>query len=198
MSEPIKISGELTYDPNLCNFHLNRDISSEWTLQFSSADEGRGSPLIDQLFAIDGISSVRIEGRTITLTKNVPQPWPQLAAGVAQAIRAGFADGRAPIAPAVIEALQNTSMEGVEEDIADLFNDEINPALASHGGFIRLLKIEGHDVFLEMGGGCQGCAASAATMRNGVENAIRRIAPQVRRVIDATDHAMGANPYYRS
>lgn len=197
MPNPIKISGELTNDPHMCHFHLDRDIAGDWTLVFNSAEEGRHSPLIDQLFAVEGISRVRVDGRTITLTKNVDAPWPHLAAGIAQAIRGGFPEGQDPIAPAVMAELQSAPMDGVEQEIAELFEEQINPALASHGGFVRLLKIEGHDVYVEMGGGCQGCAASKATMRNGVEGAIRRVAPQVRRVIDATDHTAGVNPYFR-
>ena len=58
------------------------------------------------------------------------------------------------------------------------------------------MKVEERDVFLEMGGGCQGCAASQATLRHGIESAIRRVVPQVREVIDVTDHESGENPYY--
>jgi Fe/S biogenesis protein NfuA len=66
-----------------------------------------------------------------------------------------------------------------------------------HGGFVKLVKVEDRDVFLEMGGGCQGCAASQATLRQGIEAAIRDVAPQVRNVVDVTDHAAGTNPYIR-
>ena len=77
-----------------------------------------------------------------------------------------------------------------------LFESHINPALASHGGFARLVKVEDRDVYIEMGGGCQGCASSQATLRHGIETAIRQVAPQVREVIDVTDHGAGENPYY--
>ncbi len=197
MTASIKISGELTNDPAICNFHVDRDIAGGWTLLFESAADSKGSPLIDKLFAVEGVARVMIQGRTIILTKNSDAPWPHLAAGIAQAIRNGFPEDQPPIAAAVLEALENAPMDGVEEDIAEMFEDHINPALASHGGFVRLLKVEGHDVFVEMGGGCQGCASSKATMRYGVESAIRRVAPQVRNIIDATDHTAGVNPYYK-
>ena len=54
------------------------------------------------------------------------------------------------------------------------------------------------DVYVEMGGGCQGCAASKATMKNGIEKTIREALPKVREVIDITDHSAGENPYYNS
>lgn len=76
-----------------------------------------------------------------------------------------------------------------------LLETYINPALASHGGFVRLVKMEDKDVYLELGGGCRGCAGARATMRFGVEQAIREQIPEVGQVIDATDHSQGDNPY---
>ena len=197
-SQPVKISGELTHDPDLCKFHVatERPLADGWTLIFNSAADGRGSPLIDALFAVEGVAHVRIEESTITVAKNIPAGWPQLAGGIAKAIRGAFSGDTPALSPRVIEDLQSQPMDGVGDLISKLFEDHINPALASHGGFVKLHKIEGHDVHVEMGGGCQGCASAKATMRNGVETAIRRVAPQVRKVVDATDHASGVNPYF--
>ena len=197
MPDPLKISGELTHDPSMCHFHLNRPLVEGWTLSFESAEQGKGSPLVTALFAIAGVARVQVHDSTVTLIKNVETPWPHLAAEISQALRA-TCGGEAPaISPQVLADLEAQSMEGVEQDIAELLEERINPALSSHGGFVRLVKVEGHDVYVEMGGGCQGCASSKATMRYGVENAIRQMAPQVRRVIDATDHTAGVNPYYK-
>lgn len=138
-----------------------------------------------------------VAGSTITVTKNSATPWPHLAPEIAQAIRTTCAPEQSPISASVIDAIRNAPMDGVEEDIAELFEDHINPALSSHGGFVRLVKIDGRDVHVEMGGGCQGCASSKATMRFGVESAIRRVAPQVRNIVDVTDHAAGTNPFYQ-
>lgn len=155
-----------------------------------------GSPLIDALFAVEGISAVTVSGPTITVSKSIPTPWPHLAADVAKAIRGSCSGDVPPVSPQVIERLKNLPMDEAEKAIAELLENQINPALASHGGFVKLLKIEDRDVYVEMGGGCQGCASARATMRYGVEGAIRKVAPQVRNIIDATDHASGTNPYY--
>lgn len=194
--QPLKISGELTHDPDVCKFHVSRPLADGWTLIFNSATEGKGSPLIDALFNIEGIAHVMVENSTLTIAKNIPAGWPQLAPDIAKAIRSTCGGEAAPIAQRVIEELQNAPMDGVKELIQQLFAERINPALASHGGYVQLVKVEGHDVYVEMGGGCQGCASAKATMQHGVENAIRQVAPQVRKIIDATDHASGDNPFY--
>ena len=191
-----KISGELTNDANVCKFQCDRPILDNWTVVFNSPADSLGSPLIDALFAVEGVASVTVSGSTITVTKSIPTPWPHLAADIAKAIRGGCAAGEHPVAPAVVERLQAMPMDDAAKAISELFETQINPALASHGGFVKLLKIEDRDVYVEMGGGCQGCASARATMRYGVEGAIRKVAPQVRNIIDATDHASGTNPYY--
>ncbi|HMO50382.1 MAG TPA: NifU family protein [Kiritimatiellia bacterium] len=191
-----KISGELTGDPMVCKFHCERPILDDWTVVFSKPEDSLGSPLIDALFAVEGVAAVTVSGSTLTVTKSVPTPWPHLAADIAKAIRGGCAGEEAPINPAVVERLKNMPMDEAAKAIADLFEQQINPALASHGGFVKLVKIEDRDVYVEMGGGCQGCSSARATMRFGVEGAIRRVAPQIRHIIDATDHAAGENPYY--
>jgi len=77
-----------------------------------------------------------------------------------------------------------------------LLAERINPALASHGGFAELVGIEGEKAFVTMGGGCQGCAMSAATLREGITKAILEAIPEITEVVDTTDHDEGENPYY--
>jgi len=80
--------------------------------------------------------------------------------------------------------------------IHDLLKDEINPAIASHGGVAELLAIKDNMVYLKLGGGCQGCASSQATLRNGIELRIKEEVPEIVGIIDETDHAAGKNPFY--
>jgi Fe-S cluster biogenesis protein NfuA len=100
------------------------------------------------------------------------------------------------ISETALDEVRNAPPEDIEPLVQRLFDEYVNPALASHGGFARVVKVEDRDVHVEMGGGCQGCAASQATLRHGIETAIRQVAPQVRQVIDVTDHAAGTNPFY--
>jgi Fe/S biogenesis protein NfuA len=77
-----------------------------------------------------------------------------------------------------------------------LLAERINPALASHGGFAELVGVEDDKAFVTMGGGCQGCAMSAATLREGITKAILEAIPEISEVVDTTDHDQGENPYY--
>ncbi|NIR37233.1 MAG: hypothetical protein GWN79_10610 [Actinobacteria bacterium] len=77
-----------------------------------------------------------------------------------------------------------------------LLAERINPALASHGGYAELIGVEDHKAYVIMGGGCQGCAMSAATLREGITKAILEAIPEITEVVDTTDHDQGVNPYY--
>lgn len=82
------------------------------------------------------------------------------------------------------------------EKVQQLLAESINPSLAMHGGYASLVGVEDTKVFLTMGGGCQGCALSAATLREGIQVAIQEAIPEVTEVIDVTDHDAGENPFY--
>jgi Fe/S biogenesis protein NfuA len=84
----------------------------------------------------------------------------------------------------------------VAEKVDQLLREQINPALAAHGGFAELKGVEEDKVYVTMGGGCQGCAVSAMTLRDGIARSIKEAIPEVSEVIDTTDHASGENPYY--
>ena len=84
----------------------------------------------------------------------------------------------------------------VEERVTQLLDGHINPALASHGGFAQLVKVEGSSAHILMGGGCQGCAVSAMTLRDGIQAAILERVPEITEVVDTTDHDAGENPFY--
>lgn len=83
------------------------------------------------------------------------------------------------------------------DKVTQLLEQAVNPALASHGGVATLVGVDDdNNVYVHMGGGCQGCAASAATLREGIRRSVKEAIPEVNDVIDATDHAAGENPYY--
>lgn len=82
------------------------------------------------------------------------------------------------------------------EKVQQLLTQQINPSLAAHGGWAELVKVEETNVYLTMGGGCQGCAMSAATLREGITVMISELIPEVTEVIDTTDHTAGESPYF--
>jgi Fe/S biogenesis protein NfuA len=86
----------------------------------------------------------------------------------------------------------------VAQRVLQVLDEQINPAIASHGGVAELVAVEEGIAYLRLGGGCQGCGMAAVTLSQGIEVAILDTVPEIREVIDVTDHASGANPYYEA
>ncbi len=88
-------------------------------------------------------------------------------------------------------------LEGeLPQKVQAVLDQAVNPALASHGGFASLAGVDGSKVFVTMGGGCQGCAASALTLQEGIKTMLMDALPEISEVLDATDHSAGENPFY--
>ncbi len=81
--------------------------------------------------------------------------------------------------------------------VQEVLDEQINPAVASHGGHVSLIAIEEETAYLKFGGGCQGCGMINVTLKQGVERMIFESVPQIKKVLDVTDHAAGTNPYYQ-
>lgn len=84
------------------------------------------------------------------------------------------------------------------EKVQTVLESQINPAIASHGGVAQLVGVEGQDIYLKLGGGCQGCGMAQVTLTQGIETSLRDAIPEIGNIIDATDHASGDNPYFES
>lgn len=85
----------------------------------------------------------------------------------------------------------------IAERVRQVLDTQVNPAIAAHGGVISLVDVQETEVFVEMSGGCQGCALSRMTLRQGVERMLRQSVPELTAVHDVTDHASGENPFFQ-
>ena len=86
----------------------------------------------------------------------------------------------------------------VPQRVIQVLEEQINPAIASHGGYAELVAIEDSIAYLRLSGGCQGCGMAAVTLSQGIEVAILDMVPEITEVIDVTDHSSGDNPYYEA
>jgi len=92
-------------------------------------------------------------------------------------------------------AARPTWNDPIAQKVQKVIDDTLGPALAQHGGWVELVTVEGDCAHVELGGGCQGGAGARATLKNGIESVIVRDVPEIKRVVDDTDHGAGATPY---
>ena len=135
--------------------------------------------------AIPADSVDKLRGATLDLSQNLLNPgW--------------VVDNPNSPSPAVGAGIDPSTLTGsVEERVAQVLDQVVNPAIAMHGGRADLVAVEDGTVFVQLSGGCQGCGMASVTLTQGIEVSLKEAVPEVERVVDTTDHAQGTNPYYQ-
>ena len=103
---------------------------------------------------------------------------------------------RTPPSPAIGVPASADLSGDVAQQLIQVLEQQISPAIAAHGGSAELVAVDESTAYLRLGGGCVGCGMVSVTLRQGIEVALREAVPVITRVIDVTDHASGTNPYY--
>ncbi|MFY9781919.1 MAG: NifU family protein [Acidimicrobiales bacterium] len=149
---------------------IGRDGEVTIVVPAASVDRLRGSRLE---FASDG------GGGLVLVNPNSPTP-EEANPGLPAEILAFGIDG--PVAVVALAVLE----------------DQVNPAIASHGGRADLVALDEEKkvAYIKLSGGCQGCAMSRMTLTQGIETMLKESIPELTEVLDVTDHASGVNPFY--
>ncbi len=132
----------------------------------------------DFVVLVSGENAERLEGATVDYVERVNE--------------SGFEVRPAPRPPRVAGPPQGE----LATKVKDVLSAQVNPAVSAHGGEIVLVDVKGTEIFIEMAGGCQGCALSRMTLKQGVERMVRQAVPEITAVHDVTDHTSGDNPFY--
>ena len=195
----ISIRAEISLaDPDTCKFIVSRTVHPGGSFFFDSRERAAGSPLIERLFALPGVAHVLVTENVVTVGKEPSVPWSELKPAIGTAVRTQLLTG----VPAILETPRNASTRGrtdaeVRAVLQELLDREVNRSIARHGGKISIVDVRDGNLFIAMSGGCQGCAASQVTLRQGFEVMVRRVAPEIVDIVDTTDHAAGKKPFYQ-
>lgn len=87
-------------------------------------------------------------------------------------------------------------LEGdLAEKVQQVIDEYVNPGVAQHGGNVTLVEVRDNVVYVQMGGGCQGCGLASVTLHQGIEKILKEKIPEIEGIEDVTNHAAGSNPY---
>lgn len=199
LQQQIKIMGQPTPQPNVCKFIVDHPILPGGTINCRTAEMAEGSPLLEALFALEGIEQVMLDNNVLTIDKSNDESWPVLGKQIGAAVREVISSGVPLLSPDLKPGLSHSMYTDEEllEKVRTLLFETINPALAGHGGLVDVVQVKDSDVYLQMGGGCQGCGAASFTMQMSIERTLRTNFPQIQKIIDQTNHSAGENPYYK-
>jgi Fe/S biogenesis protein NfuA len=167
-------AGEYTYD---MWFQAAADASPSDAVQHAD----------DLTVVIAGSSVDKVRGATLDLSDDVAQGGMVIV----------NPNHPAP-APSPAGAPVGDLSSDVAQRVLAILHEQINPAIASHGGHAELVSVDDDTAYLRLSGGCQGCGMASVTLSQGIEVAIRDAVPEITNVVDVTDHASGSNPYFES
>ena len=196
---PIGIRAETSLaDPDTCKFTVSRDLHPGGPFFFGNKERAAGSPLVERLFALPGVVNVLIAEGVVTIGKEPSASWSGLKAAIGTAIRTQLLTG----VPAILEMAVHASTQARSDAelgvaVQQLLDKEVNRSIANHGGKISIVDVSEGRLFITMSGGCQGCASSQKTLRQGFEVMVKKVAPEIVEIVDATDHAAGKKPFYQ-
>ena len=197
-SEEIRIKARVDQDGSACMFMVDRPVLEGLSAWFPEKVWAKDvCPLAERLFEVKGVGSVMLHDTTVTVThaKGSLSDWEDLAKEIGAAIREHLKTET----PVIIDEFREgiPPEDEIRQKLQACLDIEINPGIAAHSGVITLERINGNTVYITMGGGCQGCAASTITLRHGIHTVFRRAVPQIGAICDETDHASGTNPYFK-
>lgn len=184
-AESIKISVEMTPNPEALKFVVNQTLLKTGSVFYPSKEKAEESPLASRLFKLGKVTEVLIGTDFITVNKTSQTDWDSLVPSVEAIIEAVLSSGE-PVAPQVETAAASTGMsaedEKIAEKICELLNREIRPAVAQDGGDIIFHGYKDGVVTLHLQGACSSCPSSIMTLKMGVENRLKQEIPEIKYV----------------
>jgi Fe-S cluster biogenesis protein NfuA len=187
----IHLYTESSPNPDSIKIVLNLVLSPEGKdFNFLRGDSGVAqSPLADALFSGFGwISQVFIMNNFITVTRDSDADWYELLSEIKPFIKAWFEEKK-PVFVFADETAMQSAVSGrepgteTEKQIIEVLEEYVRPAVESDGGAIAFHSFQDGVVQVELRGSCSGCPSSALTLKQGIENLLTRMVPEVREVV---------------
>ena len=186
------IETESTPNPATLKFLPGQVVMDAGTRDFASPEEAEASPLATQLFALGDVVGVFFGRDFVSVTKAPGSEWADLKPDVLALLLDHFG-GRMPLFHATGTAgfsvpaeessfVDNPEDADIVEQIKELIETRVRPAVANDGGDIVYRGFDQGKVYLQLQGACSGCPSSTATLKNGIQNLMRHFLPEVRAV----------------
>ncbi|AWX93518.1 MULTISPECIES: NifU family protein [Paracoccus] len=178
------IQTETTPNPATLKFLPGETVLGSGTADFTEAGTAAASPLARRIFAVPGVTGVFLGSDFVTVTKADSAVWDHLKPSVLGAIMEHYQSG-APAIEGVAQSAHNDQAgpdAGIVEQIKELLDTRVRPAVAQDGGDITFHGFDRGVVYLHMQGACAGCPSSTLTLKMGIENLLRHYIPEVTEV----------------
>jgi Fe-S cluster biogenesis protein NfuA len=186
------IETETTPNPATLKFLPGREVMPAGTRDFADPEEAAASPLAEILFGLGDITGVFFGRDFISVTIAPGSNWADVKPDVLGILLDHFsanmplfhpASAAGFSVPTIVELpLDDPADAEIVEQIKELIETRVRPAVANDGGDIVYRGFQRGVVFLQMQGACSGCPSSSATLKNGIESLLKHYVPEVTEV----------------
>jgi Fe-S cluster biogenesis protein NfuA len=180
----LDVYSESTPNPETMKFVFNRMIFPDQTADFPTVASTTYSPLAKNLFEFSFVNGVFIMNNFVTITRVQGVEWEEIIPIMKEFLKSYVAAGE----PIALEApVENTKDYGndtvIVEQIKEILDMYIKPAVEVDGGQISFRDFENGIVTVELRGSCSGCPSSTVTLKRGIEGMLTRMVPAVKEVV---------------
>lgn len=177
------IQTESTPNPATLKFLPGQTVLEVGTADFPTAETASASPLAQRIFAVGGVTGVFFGSDFVTVTKTDTAEWDHIKPAILGSIMEHYQSGQPALAGDAEPATGHAAHEGedgeIVEQIKELLDTRVRPAVAQDGGDITFHGFDRGIVYLHMQGACAGCPSSTLTLKMGIENLLRHYIPEV-------------------
>ncbi len=151
---------------------------------------------LDFAFSLPSVLEVFMKENILKVRLTEGADWKTVAKSMADFIRANQGKLLSQDFVKTYEKIKQIEQHEVVGRASEIIKDQIAPALGAHGGQVTVKAFNEGSLYLEFAGGCQGCSQISATLKDGIEKILMTKIPEIKAVVDLTDHNKGHNPYF--
>lgn len=186
------IETETTPNPATLKFLPGRAVMDSGTRDFANPEEAEISPLAEALFGLGDVTGVFFGSDFVSVTAAPGVEWPQLKPDVLTILLDHFSAAMPLFKPASAGGISVPAQDDFQDDpadadivdqIKDLIETRVRPAVANDGGDIIYRGFKQGKVYLQLQGACSGCPSSTATLKGGIESLLKYYVPEVTEVL---------------
>jgi len=186
---PVMIYTESTPNPNTLKFVTNKALLLNDTVEFQSAEETNEAPLAKALFGFDAVTNVFITNNFVTITKTEDALWAEIMIPIKDFLKKYIDESGVILTENFVKPTKTATNEVSDNDsdveirIKGALDKYVKPAVEMDGGNISFVKFEDGKLTLQLQGSCSGCPSSTVTLKQGIENLLKRFVPEVQEVV---------------
>jgi Fe-S cluster biogenesis protein NfuA len=181
------IETETTPNPSTLKFLPGEVVMSGGTREFTDPEAAEASPLAAALFGSGEVTGVFFGRDFVSVTAAPGADWSSLKPQVVAVLLDHFVSqaplfidgGNGIVVPTEDDFADDPADAEIVDQIKDLLETRIRPAVAGDGGDIAYRGFREGIVYLAMQGACSGCPSSTATLKQGIEGLLKHYVPEV-------------------